>query len=215
MDTEDHTIAQVVDPNISPFSRLATWLQLPDYQSSSLDPQGGTGFVLLLQKWVRSHIGHSVDLQDLFLGGPPWQDHRSADYNLELMRYPEDFLDLPDAQVVYDLMAGYRSSPTCRLFPVIDPSLFNDTMKLAYDSSSSPLRGRESARACVWAFLASVSIWQHDSTSLAIDGQHTVLQAVRLLPQVLREETIDGLQVLVMLVCFSPTIQSCSEHQLP
>jgi hypothetical protein len=88
-------------------------------------------------------------------------------------------------------------------------------MKLAYDSSSSPLRGRESARACVWAFLASVSIWQHDSTSLAIDGQHTVLQAVRLLPQVLREETIDGLQVLVMLVCFSPTIQSCSEHQLP
>ena len=184
---------------------------MPDYSSSSFD----AGVVPLLQKWVRSRIGQSVDLQDLFLGEPPWQDVRSPDYNLGSVRLPVHESNLPDETVIRDLMRWYRSLPACRSFPVINASLLDETMKLAYDCSPNPPRGSASARACLWGFVASVGMWKHDSASLAIDGQPTILQAARLLPQVLREETLDGLQALVMLVCIFSTIETCSGYRFP
>lgn len=186
------------------FVRLASWLQLPDFLSNSVSARqrNDTDSISLLRGWVRSHIGNSVNLQDLFLAGPPWQGHQSDDYHQESAWFSGNSRQLPDVGEVFNLLEWYRTSPRRRSFPIIDFSLFNDTMDLAYETSMQPLRGRGSATACVWALLALLGILDLDCPRLAIDCQEMALQAERLLPQVLREENMDGLQTILMLVCY-------------
>lgn len=201
-DAGDPTINCDVATMQSPrsFVRLAAWVHLPDGRSEFLDTCDETGLVLFLRESLRSLIGNSVNLQDFFLTGPPWQ-YRRPEYCCQELTTPLAPLQLPDVRVVRDLVALYKNSPKHRLFPVIDLSLFNDTLKFAYEASCKSLRGHASARACVLAFLTLPGIWDLTTPSLALDGKEIVLQLEQLLPQVLREETIEGLQALLMLVC--------------
>lgn len=114
----------------------------------------------------------------------------------------QSFTELPDVHIVNDYVAAYCSSSVRSILPIIDRALFENTINLAFSTPLAYPSGVSSAKACVWAFLCLSSIWnfpvahrpQTDATALAMEVE-------RYMPRILQEETMDGLQALLMLVC--------------
>ena len=107
--------------------------------------------------------------------------------------------ELPQRQVVELYVTRYTSSFQTLVFPVISKSLFVQTLDLAYGSPQS--FGYASAKACVWSFLSLVTLFGFDiDVRGAVDCGFYTLEAQRLLPRVIQEMTLDGIQCLMMLV---------------
>lgn len=113
------------------------------------------------------------------------------------MRQP---CELPPRATVERYVTVYCSSIVCLVFPVLSKCLFGRTLDLAYqphDSSSAT-----SARACVYSFLALISILKiEDDLITTMACESYVAAATWLIPQVTQEMTGDGLQMLVTMVC--------------
>jgi hypothetical protein len=152
------------------------------------------------QKLVRSLVGHSVNLQDLSMPSLPWQRYgREKSYPEPEMQNP---LKLPDVNILNEYVLSYGTSPTRLSFPIIDLVLFKSTISLAYEISSTHSPGASSARACIYAFLSLPGVWDlHATHPLSIDSRELVSAAERYIPQIIQEETMDGLQAILMLVC--------------
>lgn len=138
---------------------------------------------------------------------PPWEKQRALSSNSSLMNpQTENPFELPPQGVVHVYFDIYRSSLMQRVFPVVDPVLFGDTIRTAYQQSQpSDQYGHASAKACVFAFLAFASILHGGDYDLAslppVDSEAFATKAKCLLPQFMQETTtLDGLQSVTMLV---------------
>ncbi|RAK80278.1 uncharacterized protein BO72DRAFT_445610 [Aspergillus fijiensis CBS 313.89] len=111
-------------------------------------------------------------------------------------------LPLPDLQFLCSELRHYQASAFALFFPVIDACLFESTIKAAYSreySAASP--GVNSARACIFAFLALTSLTVHGPKGYPLRYSDQYFEAAqRLLPAVLGEPvSVDGLQTVLLL----------------
>ncbi|KAE8407369.1 hypothetical protein BDV37DRAFT_279903 [Aspergillus pseudonomiae] len=164
---------------------------------------GDSFFSLESQRWMASCTGERINFDRFCSLGLPWQ--RPQHYGFEAT---EQFFkrhchpDLPDRNVLFSFVTHYRSSFANRWFPFIHPTLFEYTVKAAYDHQQSIYSPHiPSATACVFAFMAFMS----SSSSMTkppmnIDGQKYGHEAQYLLSKIFDSTaTLDGIQTLLMI----------------
>lgn len=108
----------------------------------------------------------------------------------------------PTRATVKEYILAYSSSFQSLVFPVVSRPILEKTLDLAYNPV--PSSGSASAKSCMYAFLAIVSLFGfEDRTQDAMDYRSYALAAQTFMTPVMQEMTIDGLQSLIMLVCIS------------
>ncbi|KAJ6033878.1 uncharacterized protein N7446_007825 [Penicillium canescens] len=153
------------------------------------------------RKLVLSILGHSVNLQGLFRPSPPWQCFES-EHVRQALPVP-GLMKLPDISIINDCVTAYFSSSVRFLLPIIDRTLFKNTINLAFSASSADYPGTSTARACIWAFLSLCSMWNFPGVHvLPVNAFTLATEVENYMPRVLQEDTIDGLQTLLMLLLF-------------
>lgn len=119
------------------------------------------------------------------------------------MQHPAVDFSLPDRQVVDEYLLFFRTSFFKLEFPVVDVSLFQETVNIAYQSwgGSEPPEAIR-AKACVFAFLSVVSLFENDNrpTSPPVDGDIFATKTQYLFPLVLQDLDLTVLQTVLMLV---------------
>ncbi|KAI9369631.1 hypothetical protein BJX61DRAFT_518744 [Aspergillus egyptiacus] len=163
------------------------------------------------QKWIESQVGERVDFGKLF--ALESQLLRPLRLVTEAAAFPSPPLPaLPARATMERYIRVYSSSFQSLVFPVVSRSMLGKTLDLAYDPV--PSFGSASARSCVYAFVALVSLFGfEDSTADAMDCRSYALAARSYMTVVMEEMTVDGLQSLIMLVqlqYFSGELQSAA-----
>ncbi|KAE8132849.1 hypothetical protein BDV38DRAFT_287324 [Aspergillus pseudotamarii] len=172
--------------------------RLPGLQHGWLDSKSAS-IIPDAQQFVRSVLGHSANLEALFRPCTPWKYYTPEYGSLETPK--PTFLELPDVCIINDYVAAYHSSSVHFILPVIDRDLFQSTVSLAFSTSFTS--GAWSARACVWAFLCLSSIWNFPVAHRPLADATVLARKVEsYVPRILHEETLDGLQALIMLMAF-------------
>ncbi|KAL2128030.1 hypothetical protein VTI74DRAFT_9829 [Chaetomium olivicolor] len=109
-------------------------------------------------------------------------------------------MEFPDRRVVEECLEIFSTHPFKRIWPLVDAALFRQTINLAYDSFAGCSLDSMSARACIFSFLALLTLHHMYPKSMpALDSEECALQAQCLLPQVLHETSLNGLQTSLML----------------
>ena len=128
--------------------------------------------------------------------------------------HPESAFELPDRNVIDTYFRLFCMSFVRRIFPVVDPVLFKETIENAYQQPRTRLPyGKVSTKACVLAFAAFTSLvppleFEHEFRKLApLNSETYFTRAQCLVPQVLQESaSVEGLQVISMMVSPNPLI---------
>ncbi|KGO51795.1 Transcription factor, fungi [Penicillium expansum] len=168
------------------------------------------------REWIKTRTGQHVAIDKLSPARAPWDKERGQTFNTVMMNMNMNTCnpyELPDWRTVQVYFQAYTSSKVMRrIFPVIDPELFEETLKTAYSQSQSTLKyGQASARVCVIAFLTFVSrlpnvkdiVKATSPTTSPIDHDILATKAQFLMPQVLQESaSLDAAQALTMLIVF-------------
>jgi hypothetical protein len=162
------------------------------------------------QEWIKARTGQPVSIDKLCPERAPWEKERGQSLNTLLMNMNSlNPFELPDLGTVRVYIEAYkRSKPMRRIFPVIDPVLFEETVSTAYRQSISSLTyGQASARVCVIAFLTFASRLPPVNKIVGainippIDHELLATRAQFLMPQVLQESaSLDSAQALTILV---------------
>ncbi|KAF7587377.1 hypothetical protein BBP40_007343 [Aspergillus hancockii] len=157
------------------------------------------------QQWVQARTGEAVTSEKLCSLGPPWQNQRSTTSAHLSPSQRQQTVELPDKAAVEECAAIYMSSGPGLMFPLVDTSLFSETLQRAYhpsDGSYSHVVAH--AKACIFAFLAFVTTSNlHCSALSGHDGEGWSLEAHYLMPEVVEcAPTLDGLQTIVMLALY-------------
>ncbi|OJJ37887.1 hypothetical protein ASPWEDRAFT_50899 [Aspergillus wentii DTO 134E9] len=106
--------------------------------------------------------------------------------------------DLPSQNILEMYVMRYTSAFQSLVCPVISKSLFMETLDLAYGPFH--VFGYTSAKSCVYAFLSLVTLFGFDDDAYqAVDCGSYTSAAHRLVPDIIQEMTVDGLQSLIML----------------
>ncbi|GKT42705.1 uncharacterized protein ColSpa_02886 [Colletotrichum spaethianum] len=155
------------------------------------------------QDWIRSRAGEDASFQTLFGMGPLWHSQNPVPIFLD---FPQSNSggELPDRTVVEEYLARFRASQFGLSFPLIDFVLFSGTIDLAYRSPQSALTLEVvTAKACVFAFFAVVSLFQREWKSTPeIDGEACAGAAQNLMATILQDTNMTALQTVFMLVNF-------------
>ncbi|RHZ53098.1 putative C6 transcription factor [Aspergillus thermomutatus] len=171
-----------------------------------------TGIPFLLpegREWIQARTGQQISADRLSYSRPPWEKQRVLSSNRYLMSMqPQSMFELPDRHSVEVHLDIFRTTLMQRVFPIVDPILFHDTIEAAY-SHSSLSAGRADVRASIISFLAFSSILQvpeYKDRPLGlppIDSEGLAIKAQYLIPQVLREDaSLEGLQAIVIMAIF-------------
>ncbi|GKZ23931.1 hypothetical protein AbraCBS73388_010536 [Aspergillus brasiliensis] len=174
-----------------------------------------TGIPLLLpegKKWVQSRTGQNIALSKLVSSNkPPWERQRALTSNaLAMNPHPESAFELPDRAVIDAYFRLFCLSFVRRIFPVVDPVLFKETIETVYQQPRTRLPyGKVSHKACVLAFAAFISLvpppeFEHEVRKLTpLNSEAYFTRAQCLVPQVLQESaSVEGLQVISMMAIF-------------
>jgi len=154
------------------------------------------------QKWIASRTGESTPLRALSIQAPP----RTRGGVHPAFLCPSTVhlgsgMELPERHVVEECLNMFGATPFKRIWPAIDTILFHDTIETAYGEGA----GRCSieavaARACIFSFLSLLSLHHmYPSSMPSLDAEECAVQAHHLLPQVLHETSLDGLQTCFIL----------------
>lgn len=156
---------------------------------------------------IRSRTGQDAVFPTLLLNGPrdhdPRRLHQSVFSALGAMQHPAVDFSLPDRQVVDEYLTFFRTSFFKLEFPVVDASLFQETVNIAYQSwEASVSLEAIRAKACVFAFLSVVSLFENDRwpASPPVDGDTFATKTQYLLPLVVQDVNLTVLQTVLMLV---------------
>ena len=165
------------------------------------------------QEWIEARTGQHVSIDKLSPARAPWDKERGQTLNsvlLNMKMSTSNPYELPDWRTMQVYFQAYKSSNVMRrIFPVIDPELFEETIRTAYSHSLSTFRyGQASARVCVIAFLTFVSrlpdvkhIVNTTTATAAIDHDLLATKAKFFMPQVLQESaSLDAAQAVTILV---------------
>ncbi|KAF6823045.1 fungal specific transcription factor [Colletotrichum musicola] len=152
------------------------------------------------QEWIRARAGEDASFQTLFALGPLWQTQHPVPI---LLGFPQSNAggELPDRTVVEEYLALFRVSHFGLSFPLIDHALFLEVIDRAYQPhDGSPGLEIITAKACVFAFFAVVSLFQVEwKSSPEIDGEACAGAAQSLLAMVLQDTNITALETVFML----------------
>ncbi|CAG7970150.1 unnamed protein product [Penicillium salamii] len=159
---------------------------------SGIDLLSAEGF-----RWIEAQVGEKIEEAKLNTFDLPWTCPRRLQEDNAITA--GSVTELPRRQVVELYVRRYVSSFQTLVFPVISKSLFVQTLDLAYGPPE--LFGYASARACVWSFLSLVTLFGLDTNvSGTVDCGFSILEAQKLLPRLIQEMTVDGIQSLLMLL---------------
>ncbi|KAI9926201.1 hypothetical protein MW887_004664 [Aspergillus wentii] len=148
-------------------------------------------------EWIEHQVGDKVNCAKLNALELPWTCPRLLHDDATILS--DSVTKLPCREIVELYVSRYTSSFQSLVFPVISKSIFTKTLDLAYGPPG--VFGYASARACVWSFLSLVGMFGFDiNTYGAVDCGSYISEARGLLPSIIHEMTVDGLQSLVMLV---------------
>ncbi|CAI7623579.1 unnamed protein product [Penicillium pancosmium] len=174
-----------------------------------------TGIPFLLpegQEWVQARTGQIISRDNLSPARAPWEKERGqSTNNLFNNLSNQNMFELPDLRVVRLYLEAYKKSFVMqRLFPVVDPDLFEETIISAYKQPHSTFsHGQASSRACVIAFLAFVSRlppikeFVVNSPLGEVDYDALAIKAQFFLTQVLQEPaSLEGAQAVTNLTLF-------------
>ncbi|OGM41675.1 hypothetical protein ABOM_009962 [Aspergillus bombycis] len=164
---------------------------------------GDSFFSLESQRWMASCTGERIDFDRFCSLGLPWQRPQHCGFEateqfFKRHRHP----DLPDRNILFSLVTHYRSTFANRWLPFIHPTLFEYTVKAAYDHQPSTYSPHiPSATACVFAFMAFMgSSSSLTKSPMNIDGQKYGHEAQYLLSKIFDSlATLDGIQTLLMI----------------
>lgn len=153
------------------------------------------------QDWIRSRAGEDASFQTLFAMGPLWQTQHPVPILLGLPQLHTGG-ELPDRIVLEEYLSLFQASHFGISFPLIDFVLFHETIDLAYQpSQETPSLEAVTARACVFAFFAVLSLFQAEWNSTPeIDGEACVGAAQSLVAMILQDPNITSLETVFMLV---------------
>lgn len=151
-------------------------------------------------QWIWSQTGHSVPHPSS--KEAPWERPRRS-----AIRPRWTSPELPDRLLLKSFLEVYMRSPMRRIFPVIDPAFFPQTIEAAYSHTNPPNIRNHSAHACILTFMALVSsLHPFDPT---YNGAHLpsiprdsyVAHASTLLPAIIQGPlNLDSLQAAILLV---------------
>ncbi|GAB1204999.1 hypothetical protein APSETT445_003665 [Aspergillus pseudonomiae] len=154
------------------------------------------------RQWIKAQTGEDVDLNQY---QPP---KRISSLRPKATRT----VYLPSKSLLFERLQEYQSSVFCEIFPFINPHLFEDTVRAAYQEQSTLTCSNDSAKACVFAFMAVTSTFSNSTDSHgSLDSDHYAYAAYDLVPEFFRDTvTTEGLQALLMLV--SLTLSMVEEY---
>ncbi|CAG8255317.1 unnamed protein product [Penicillium salamii] len=154
-------------------------------------------------QWIWSQTGHSVPHPSS--KEAPWERPRRS-----AIRPRWTSPELPDRLLLKSFLEVYMRSPMRRIFPVIDPAFFPQTIEAAYSHTNPPNIRNHSAHACILTFMALVSsLHPFDPT---YNGAHLpsiprdsyVAHASTLLPAIIQGPlNFDSLQAAILLALLS------------
>ncbi|OLN96419.1 putative transcriptional regulatory protein C530.05-like protein 1 [Colletotrichum chlorophyti] len=152
------------------------------------------------QDWIRSRAGEDASFHTLFGMGPLWQTQHPAPILLGNSQVNLGG-DLPDRSVVHEFLELFRASHFGLSFPLIDYVLFLETIETAYQPTPDALSLEiVTARACVFAFFAIVSVFRVEWKSTPeIDGEACARAAQSLMATILQDTNITALETVFML----------------
>ncbi|EAW06511.1 putative C6 transcription factor [Aspergillus clavatus NRRL 1] len=171
-----------------------------------------TGIPFLLpegREWIQARTGQRMTLDKPGYARPLWEKQSASNPNRHLANMqPHDLYNLPDRQIVECHLNIFRTTLMQRVFPIVDPVLFTETIDAAY---SQPRAGLERAdvRACLFSFLGFVSMLQvpeYKNRPLdlpPLDSEKLAVTAQCLIPQILRgDATMQGLEAVTIMALF-------------
>lgn len=154
---------------------------------------------------MKNACGEDAVLGKFCTVGVPWQNqqrHLSNGYSLDAQN-PGGGIAMPSRAMIEKYKAGFESSFVSRVFPILDPVYFEETLDRAYaESAASTVEGR-TAQACVCVSLAFFDV-DHDFTSLppSIDRDLYAAKAQSNMAEIVTyPESMDVLQTVILLVC--------------
>ncbi|KAB8255043.1 hypothetical protein BDV32DRAFT_154633 [Aspergillus pseudonomiae] len=159
-------------------------------------------------RWIESRTGTVIPLPNLCHA--PWEKPPLSstppdlDGVHEVVSTPSG---LPARTVLKRYLDVYTSSAIHAIFPVINSSLFYQTIRAAYSPPSHDTKVHSpSSRACIFAFLALISSLDHLATRCTapkpppIPRDEYAMKAQALLPSLLQEPlNLDALQTTLLL----------------
>lgn len=155
-------------------------------------------------QWIQSRTGTTVPFPTVHYA--PWEKSKpSHSLSVGIRRTSTRRLELPPRPVLNRYLDAYWSSAIHALFPVIDSSLFSQTIDTAYLASQGG--AHNSSRACIFALLGLVSGVDYPRAQCTaptppnIPRDDYIFEAQRLLPSIICEGfNLDALQATVILV---------------
>ncbi|RAK95014.1 uncharacterized protein BO80DRAFT_369880 [Aspergillus ibericus CBS 121593] len=153
------------------------------------------------QEWMKACTGEELHLDRYHSAQVSWWQH-SPPTESTPQGLLSSGLDLPEPAFLYEELKHYQSSTFGLFFPILDPSLFESTVRAAcYNETSAASPGLSSAKACVYAFLALAPTVVHGSRLHRLKSSlEYACEAYRLLPEISKEPvSLDGLQTLLLL----------------
>ncbi|OGM44891.1 hypothetical protein ABOM_006121 [Aspergillus bombycis] len=150
------------------------------------------------RQWIKAQTGEDVDLNQY---QPP---RRISSLRPKATRT----VYLPSESLLFERFQEYKSSVFCQIFPFISPHFFEDTVRAAYQEQSTLTCSNDSAKACVFAFMAVTSMFSNSTANHgSLDSDHYAYAAYDLVPEFFRDTvTIEGLQALLMLCLYSQSV---------
>ncbi len=169
------------------------------------------------QKWIGFWTGENNAAGETH--GPLWQNQRQAWHKSVL---PENLgsgtlRDLPPRNVTEQYLEVYQNSDVSSLLPLADPVIFPEVIERAYNSNSSSSDDFLPARACVFSFLALVSLIgiPNEKNMPLVDVSGCVTAAQLLFPDILNARAstaiVDALMMLVSCTLFNLPVASTIE----
>ncbi|KAL4885788.1 hypothetical protein BJY04DRAFT_230077 [Aspergillus karnatakaensis] len=158
-------------------------------------------------QWIQSRAGTAVPFPNV--QNMPWEKPKLSVQNHIFVQRRTSFrrLDLPAQEVLSRYLDAYWSSAIHALLPVIDSSLFSQTIATAYSRiANGDDATYQSSRACIFALLALISGVDYTRASCtapippSISRDEYIFEARGLLPSIIYEGfNLDALQVTVIL----------------
>ncbi|KAE8140011.1 hypothetical protein BDV38DRAFT_290772 [Aspergillus pseudotamarii] len=150
------------------------------------------------RQWIKAQTGEDVNLNQ-------YQPLRRIS---SLRPTATRTIHLPSERLLLKRFEEYKSSVFSQIFPFINPHFFEDTVRAAYREQSPLNYSNDSAKACIFAFMAVTAMFFNSAENHETDdSDYYAYAAYDLIPGFFRDSiTVEGLQALLMLCLYSQSV---------